>query len=120
MSKPRSRTLTKPDEAFRTVRGFTTAIHFGKQEKHLPGRRGFAPGNSPITVSIQRLQSLVERFAGTGEWVSPHKEIVDFGEIIGKWRDRETGREILTSRGAIHYSKSGAHVVPSHPEGRRK
>ncbi|MFP7287634.1 polymorphic toxin type 50 domain-containing protein, partial [Shouchella clausii] len=40
---------------------------------------------------------------------------VDFGEPIGKYYDRDTGNYVETTRGLIHYSKNGAHIVPSEP-----
>lgn len=118
MSKPRSRLVGKPDHAFRTVRGFPTVLHFGKQAKHLPGQSNHDPTKSVITISINELQHLVELVAGTGRWVPPNKEIVIFDYSIGIFRDRK-GRSVPTTRATIHYSKSGAHVVPAHPDPRR-
>jgi len=115
MSKPRSRYITKPDSEFRQVKGFTTAIHFGKQAKHLKGQHGFDPTKSPITIGIQRLQDLVEHKAGKGKWHEPNKEVVDFGEVIGQWRLNPHSPWKPTKIGTLHYSKSGVHVVPAKP-----
>jgi hypothetical protein len=46
MSKPRSMLVGKPDHAFRTVRGFTTVLHFGKQAKHIRGQPNHDPTKS--------------------------------------------------------------------------
>ena len=71
MSKPRSRLVGKADHELRTVRGFTTVIHFGKQAKHLAGQPN----------------------AGTGTW-NPEstRETIDFGIVIGMSRDLRSGR----------------------------
>lgn len=116
MSKPRSRLIGKADHEFRTIKGFTTALHFGKQAKHLPGQPNHDATKSTITVSIAELQHLVELKAGTGKWYPSNREAVDFGVIIGLYRNFKTGRSRPTTQGTIHYSKTGAHVVPANPD----
>ena len=50
--------------------------------------------------------------------ITPRKESVDFGRIIGKYCDEETGKYYDTTRANIHYDKKGnAHIVPSRPNG---
>lgn len=115
MSKPRSNSIPKSDEAFRVVHGFTTVLHYGKQSKHIPGSANFNDAKSPITTSIVRLQQLVEEKAGTGKWRGANKEVVDFGETIGRYVNPRTGVSVPTSKGTIHYSATGAHVVPAAP-----
>lgn len=117
MSKPRSMLVGKPDHAFRTVRGLTTVLHFGKQAKHLPGQPNHDPSKSVITISITELQHLVELKAGTGTW-NPQgtRETIDFGSVIGVHRDGRTGLSRPTRWGTIHYSQGGAHVVPANPD----
>lgn len=117
MSKPRSMLVGKPDHAFRTVRGFTTVLHFGKQAKHIRGQPNHDPTKSEITVSITELQNLVELRAGSGKWNRQGtRETIDFGVVIGVHRDGRTGKSTPSSWGTIHYSKSGAHVVPANPD----
>ena len=113
MSKRRSRLINYHTVKYRTVAGFTTEIHFGKQAKHLEGAREQIVGRSPITVGIVRIQDLVAKFAGTGRWLGKNKERVDFREIIGKYIDPQNGNAVETTWGTIHYSKTGAHVVPA-------
>lgn len=115
MSKPRSRLVNYSAREMRTVRGFTTALHFGRQAKHMPGQPSHDRTKSTITVSLPELQELVERKAGTGLWRGANKEIVGFGRVIGIYRDPKTREAFETSRGTIHYSKAGAHVVPTAP-----
>jgi len=48
MSKPRRRLIGKADHEFSTVRGYTAALHFGKQEKHLRGQPNHDESKSTI------------------------------------------------------------------------
>ncbi len=45
-----------------------------------------------------------------------YRELVDFGEHIGIWKNKEGNLSLSTTKGVIHYSKKGAHVVPAHPD----
>ena len=115
MSKSRSRLFPYMERTLRTVRGFTTAIHFGRQAKHMPGQPNHDPSKSITTVSLPRMQELVEMKGGTGRWYGRNREVVDFGVNIGFFTDPRTGVTVPTSRGTIHYAKAGAHVVPTAP-----
>jgi hypothetical protein len=120
MSKPRSKLFNYAKREFRTAHGFTTAIHFGKQAKHMPGQPNHDATKSIITIPLARLQELVELKAGTGTW-HDSKETIDFGVEIGRYRKPGNDKGLATSMGTIHYSKTGAHVVPAHPDsGARK
>jgi hypothetical protein len=90
-------------------------IHFGRQAKHLPGQPNYDPSRSLITVSISELQDLVEYAAGTGTRRGVSRETVDFGVLIGLYRDLLSGRLMATTWGTIHYSARGVHVVPADP-----
>lgn len=81
----------------------------------MPGQPNHDPTKSTITLPLPLLQELLELKAGTGLWRGRNKEIVDFGVAIGTFRDYRTGAIMPTSRGTIHYSKAGAHVVPTSP-----
>jgi hypothetical protein len=89
-------------------------LEAGKQGKHIPGHKNFIPGRSPLTHNNP--QSLLDNFAGKGQPVrnvprgSPgFKERVDFGQVIGEINGQPT------TKGIIHYSKDGAHIVPANP-----
>nr|WP_256217086.1 MULTISPECIES: polymorphic toxin type 50 domain-containing protein [unclassified Bacillus (in: firmicutes)] len=41
--------------------------------------------------------------------------VAEFGQVIGKYYDMQTGKYLETTRGMIHYGKDGAHIVPSKP-----
>ena len=115
MSKPRSRLFPYTARTLRTVRGFTTAIHFGRHAKHMPGQPNHDSSKSTITLPIDSLQALVEIHAGTGRWRGANREVVDFEVTIGTFTDPKSGIATSTTRGTIHYSKAGAHVVPTAP-----
>lgn len=120
MSKPRSKLIDYKARVMRQVYGFTTEIHFGRQSKHLPGQPNFDPTKSTMTLSIQTIQILVEHHAGTGRWEGANKETVDFGVVIGIFRGRNQPRGVATTRGTIHYSRAGAHVVPATPNPKKR
>lgn len=99
-----------------SIGNYDTGIKIGKQNEHIEGTKEYKPGKSTISVSLTELQSMVNNKAGTGRIVTKTtKEIVDFGKIIGKWKDADTGEEKETTKGMIIYSKSGTHVVPTRP-----
>ena len=89
-------------------------IESAKQGKHILGHRGYIPGRSPFTHGDP--QALLDRFSGKGQprgkvlrGLPGFKERVDFGEVIGEIDGQPT------TNGIIHYSKKGAHIVPSNP-----
>lgn len=114
MSKPRSK-LIDYSRTFRQVRGFTTELHFGKQAKHIPGRPEFTPGNSIVELEIREVQRVVEHLAGTGEWIGENRERIIVGYRIGLYFEQATKAGTPTNTFIIHYSKTGAHIVPAAP-----
>ena len=105
------------DDGYRVVEGHTTKLNPDAQGKHIPGHNNYLPGRSIFLDSLADAQELIERFAGTGEWANGDmsKERVDFGKVIGIWVGRDGRNKLPTTRGIIHYSKKGAHIVPSYP-----
>ncbi|MGJ0169411.1 T7SS effector LXG polymorphic toxin [Bacillus paralicheniformis] len=110
-----------PKGPYREVNGFPAKVKPGAQEKHIPGtpnyKQEIANGR---TKSIfygdnKKAQELLDKYAGTGEFPRKGREVVDFGQKIGKAYDMKTGKYIETTRGTIHYSKDGAHIVPAKP-----
>lgn len=93
------------------------SIHWGRQAKHFRGHQNFTSERSRLTADPERLA----RRAGTGTAINKvprgepgFKELVDYGEIIGTFRSLD-GVEAPTTRGVIHYSKDGIHIVPGRP-----
>ena len=90
----------------------------GKQGKHIKGHNNYIQGRSYLTISADRAQDLVNKYAGTGlmrrdrkdRWT--HKEIITADQYIGVVVDPVTGAEIPTKKFVIHYSKDGVHIVP--------
>ena len=107
---------TKGSGGNRTVHGFSTKVNAGKQGKHIVGSKNYQQGKSIFYGSSADAQRLVDKYAGTGTWVSANKERVDFGKVIGKYVDLATGKSQNTTMGIIHYSKTGVHIVPSEPK----
>ena len=97
--------------------GRTLGIDIAKQAKHILGP-AYKQGRSIITHSDP--QKLINEFAGTGYKIfnqgKLQKEVVDFGQVIGKNIDSKTGQVLNTTRGTIHYGKSGTHIVPALPK----
>ncbi|MBA2369876.1 MAG: hypothetical protein H0V82_12795 [Candidatus Protochlamydia sp.] len=93
------------------------------QSKHMKGAHNFEPMKSEWVHPDP--QGLLTKFSGTGMpiknehySVPGYKERVDFEEIIGYYTTKkDPNLKLPTTKGIIHYSKKGAHIVPSHPEG---
>ncbi len=94
------------------INGFEGVINVGKQGKHIPGHPNYQAGKSILTGNAQKL---LDQYAGKGQWIGQNKERVDFGQVIGKYVDPATGKAFQTTKGIIHYSKNGAHIVPARP-----
>lgn len=93
------------------------------QNKHIPGKHNYELQNS--IFDHPNPQGLLQKFAGKGKKVGEelagnpgYKEIVDFKEYIGIWKDDKGIYALPTTRGTIHYRKNGAHIVPAHPKGK--
>ena len=94
-------------------------LHEGQQGKHIEGSKNYDPTRSTLTADPK---TLLNRFAGRGEKRGSipvgqpgSKEAFDTGkEVIGINRSRG-GVSTPTTRGMIHYSKRGAHIVPAAP-----
>ena len=100
---------------------YPKSIEEGKQGKHILGHNNYIEGRSYLTIDVKELQSLVNKYAGTGELQRDrqghwnHKEVVATGKNIGVYKDLK-GNELSTDIATIHYSKKGVHVVPAKPK----
>ena len=96
-------------------------IHKGRQDKHIQGTNNYkqqrASGKNPSILTAEP-DKLLREGAGKGVATTPTKETFDYGRIIGKYFDRESGKYYNTTRATIHYdSKGNAHIVPARPKG---
>jgi SPP1 gp7 family putative phage head morphogenesis protein len=93
-------------------------IHIGKQGKHIVGNNNYIKGRSYLTVSIEKAQELVNKYAGTGRIIRDssgkylNKEKITTDEQIGVCVDLD-GHESATKSFIIHYSQKGVHIVPT-------
>ena len=99
-----------------TINGYIKTIHEGKQGKHIIGHNNYIEGRSIFYGTVDDAQKLVNKFAGTGQWLGNGRERVDFGKIIGEYIDPGTKKGQKTTMGLIRYSKKGTHIVPSQPK----
>jgi tetratricopeptide (TPR) repeat protein len=96
-------------------------IEWDKQNKHIVGRHNYQVGKSIFEHPDP--QSLINKLAGKGKPMNGeipgnpnYRELVDFGEDIGIWKDKDGKFALRTTKGIIHYSKQGAHIIPAHPD----
>ncbi|MEC2105494.1 T7SS effector LXG polymorphic toxin [Bacillus licheniformis] len=110
-----------PKGPYREVHGFPAKVKPGAQEKHIPGTPNYkqevanGKNKSIFNGDNKKAQELLDKFAGKGKKLGKNKERVDFGQVIGKYYDMDTGKYVETTNGMIHYGKDGAHIVPARP-----
>lgn len=107
-----------------------TEINNEHFENHIRGTNGYekylqknsekgAPPPSYLTITKEECQALVDRYAGTGQFkYAPQstkmQEIISQNKPIGTYIDPRTGEIIENATDfRIHYSKTGAHIVPT-------
>jgi len=99
----------------------TTKIHWDSQNKHVPGKHNYVEDLNKSIFEHKNAEELLRKHKGTGLPVRGnigepgYQEIVDFKEHIGIWKCDKGGSDLPTTKGKIHYSKRGAHIVPAHP-----
>jgi len=91
-------------------------INWDKQNRHLEGNIE----SKDRSILMLDAQVLLDQYYNNGDAKYKNKGIVTkesftHCEIIGRWFDIGTGKYVNTKRGTIHYSKTGAHIVPSKP-----
>ena len=96
-------------------------IHWGRQNKHIPGTNNYEVSKHRSILEHNNPTTLLKKHAGSGipERGTPgmpgYKETIDFREHIGIWKSPDGSLQLPTTRGTIHYSKDGAHIVPARP-----
>ncbi len=94
-----------------------TLLYEGQQGKHIIGHNNYKIelGRSIVTLSTNKIEKLLQKYAGTGQVVKNNKERVDFREFIGFYINQQDGHRYPTTIGIIHYSKRGLHLIPAKP-----
>jgi tetratricopeptide (TPR) repeat protein len=93
--------------------------NFDAHNKHVAGHNDYKEFRS--VWEHPDPEGLLKKFAGKGiphrgePGLPNYKEAVNFGEHVGIWKDKAGKQFLPTTRGTIHYSNKGAHIVPSHP-----
>ncbi len=95
-------------------------IHKGRQDKHIVGTNNYnlrrSRGENPSILTFDA-DKLLKKGAGKGRMITPTKESVDYGRIIGKFYSQETGKYYYTTVATICYdTKGNAHIVPARPK----
>ena len=94
-------------------------IHQGRQDKHIKGTNNYnqqrANGKNP-SILTGNPNKLLKEGVGKGRMITPTKESIDYGRVIGKYYSEKHGKYYDTTRATIHYdSKGNAHIVPAKP-----
>jgi tetratricopeptide (TPR) repeat protein len=96
-------------------------IDWGKQGKHIKDHENYKILDKKSILVHSDPQKLFDKCGGKGmphrgnPGVAGYQEIEDFGEFIGYAVNYETGEQIATNWGKIHYAKDGVHIVPTRP-----
>ncbi|MCL2017079.1 MAG: polymorphic toxin type 50 domain-containing protein [Defluviitaleaceae bacterium] len=98
----------------------TKTINPEKQGRHYVNHENYIDGRSYLFDWVDP-QELVDKYCGTGDFritengLWNKKEYVSVGKNIGVSINPNTGINQITDRIAIHYSKTGTHIVPVTP-----
>lgn len=102
-----------------------TTVLEGRQGKHILGHNNYTEGRSYLTITVDEVQELITKYAGTGsikrdgsgKWT--HKEFITADRVIG-YHLTPDGTKTPTRRFSISYAttgkKKGAHIVPAKEE----
>ena len=116
MSKGGSGSFSGTKGANKAFSDYPKTVHSGRQDKHIVGSNNYTSGRSTFSGTQKQAETLIKQHSGTGQPLGPNKERVDFGKVIGNYVDDSSGKSYPTTMGIIHYSKSGAHIVPAKPK----
>lgn len=116
MSKGASGLFSGTKGSNKAFADYPKTVHKGRQDKHIVGSNNYTQGRSVFSGTQKQAENLIKQHSGTGQPLGPNKERVDFGKVIGNYVDDSSGKSYPTTMGIIHYSKSGAHIVPAKPK----
>lgn len=100
-------------------------MNSSKQERHIADKEK-SLGRSIIYGDLDTAEALIKELSCTGtpildsngNWTK--KERVNADRPIGAWVPRDSGISSETSSALIHYSNTGAHIVPARPKENKK
>lgn len=100
--------------------GDPVSVDKGQQDRHIEGTKNYDPTRSALKADPREL---LNTYSGKGQPVGPaargtpgfREQFDTKTQEIGTYRDLRTGTESPTTRGTIHYSSKGAHIVPARP-----
>jgi RHS repeat-associated protein len=105
---------TKPIAKSQNI--ISRTINSGQQGKHIVGHNNYQSGRSILSESAQELlDAFNSGNINSSQTINTVKIRVDFGKVIGNYKNPETGQLVPTTKGIIHNGKNGAHIVPSSP-----
>ncbi|WP_413381428.1 polymorphic toxin type 50 domain-containing protein [Alkalihalobacillus sp. 1P02AB] len=92
-------------------------INAQKQNRHIQGTKEYTSGKSIFNGTVVKATRLLRSHGGKGRVVNKdnNRESVNFNENIGLYRSPGSDAVAPTTVGTIHYSKTGAHIVPARP-----
>ena len=112
------------------IKNIPKNIRIGQQNKHILGTHEYRQysellnskgeyGPSYITGDLYFAKSLLDMYAGTGEFVIKNGKWLNIEKVlssntIGTVVNNLTGKEAQTCKFKIHYSVEGAHIVPDY------
>lgn len=83
-------------------------------------KKGIKHDPSYLTISTNEAADLIKMYSGKGKFpynkdigFVPKKEIITHNKVVGVYIDQRTGFKTETNKFRIHYSKTGAHIVPT-------
>jgi SPP1 gp7 family putative phage head morphogenesis protein len=98
---------------------YNLKVNKDSQGKHIEGSKTFKAGlnKSEITISIDEVQELVNKYAGTGKIEKANGKVrvetVASNKFVGIVKGNKIkGKGKRTRKFKIHYSKNGTHIVP--------
>lgn len=89
------------------------AMNVDKQNKHIPGARGFDPSKSYFDISAEELDALIRANIDNAEPLSSGKMELELPKEVGYWKSIDGTKIEKTNRVTIHRSKTGYHAVPA-------
>lgn len=89
-------------------------INANKQRKHIPGSPEYEAGKSIWSGSVDDAINVFHRLAGNGTRITATKERISTSSNLGLYVELD-GTAYLTRNAIIHYSNTGAHIIPAAP-----